>query len=164
MYESIYSSSSYFLHDPALEGALNNKETYPDSKMRARLDKLYVKNKRGAFIYQMIFLAFSMLFLSLGLVVILQSTNHACFDFFGHCTLIKVGISALCFILSLCALGIGVSICPERIAAQKTYQTVLDLVPGRREKTLHVLEWLIKVSRKESERLALEKGRYTTRA
>lgn len=161
MYDSTNNSSSasYFLHGSAMAES-SDTGAYPDqSRMRARLDKLYAKNKRGAFIYQMVFLAFSMLFLSLGLIVILQSTNHACMDFFGHCTLIKAGLSMLCFILSLCALGIGVSICPERIAAQKTYQTVLDLVPGRREKTLHVLEWLMQVSRKESEKLALDKAR-----
>ena len=160
MYDSatLSASASYFLDGASLSDTPDHAGGYPDqSKMRARLDKLYAKNKRGAFIYQMIFLAFSMLFLSLGLIIILQSTNHACVDLFGHCTLVKAGISGLCFILSLCALGIGISICPERTAAQKTYQTVLDLVPGRREKTLHVLEWLMQVSRKESEKLGIEK-------
>lgn len=80
---------------------------------------LYLKKKKKALIYRIIFFGFSLLFFTLAFIIYFKTMNWASSFYLTNGELLKTCVVALCGILSCGAFGIGCSISPKKEAFQE---------------------------------------------
>jgi hypothetical protein len=80
--------------------------------------RIYASKKKEGMIYQLIFYSLSILFIFLGCVIYVKTTNWKCDFYLGNSELAKLLCYSFCLLLSASTFGIGLSIYPEKETVQ----------------------------------------------